>query len=304
MSIKVQTMRSKDTERSIKSSLLRARKVIANKFRKLHRNRILEEKRSYAKYAPLINTLENVIGEKNDIQKKQRRQRKQTRKNEQPESDEAEPVSLNNPFLDMDDESMPEVKPNINPFIDGNDMDYNNAGAYGPIKSTTKESTFYEDKNENEKMRSFFNDIIRKNGGSSNVVQKNPKRRLSSFSDNIDNVISSKQKLTKHSDNLVDIDALPPLPPSPSPSPPPFLPSLLQSASKKARKRKNVQHSSTSVIKKIIPPSLPLPPLPSPPLQTTSKASKRKNPQHSFTENEKAQDLTAVVKKKQTKRTA
>lgn len=51
-------------EEKIKTSLVRARQVIANKFRKLSRNRIMQEKELEVKYAPITNSINKLIKNK------------------------------------------------------------------------------------------------------------------------------------------------------------------------------------------------------------------------------------------------
>ena len=48
-------------DKQLKESLVRTREVIANKFRKLNRNRILQERELEAKYAPITNSIDRLI---------------------------------------------------------------------------------------------------------------------------------------------------------------------------------------------------------------------------------------------------
>lgn len=54
-------------EKRLKTSLVHTRQVIANKFRKLNRNRILHEKELEAKYAPITDSIEKLIETKNGL---------------------------------------------------------------------------------------------------------------------------------------------------------------------------------------------------------------------------------------------
>lgn len=52
-------------EKNVKASLVRTRQVIANKFRKLNRNLILQEKKLAVKYAPITDSIDKLIKNKN-----------------------------------------------------------------------------------------------------------------------------------------------------------------------------------------------------------------------------------------------
>lgn len=61
-------------ERALKRSLVRARQVISDKFRRLNRNRVMQEKELETKYAPITNSINKLIdtqtkmfSQKNDI---------------------------------------------------------------------------------------------------------------------------------------------------------------------------------------------------------------------------------------------
>lgn len=64
-SIIAEAMSAKENE--LKKSLVHTRQVIANKFRKLNRNRVLQEKELEAKYAPITDSINRLIETKNEL---------------------------------------------------------------------------------------------------------------------------------------------------------------------------------------------------------------------------------------------
>lgn len=61
----------KDKTVKIKSSLSQTRKIIAEKFRKLHMNKVLTERKLRKKYAPLTDSLKQLIPKKEKVTQKQ-----------------------------------------------------------------------------------------------------------------------------------------------------------------------------------------------------------------------------------------
>lgn len=61
-------MSSSVKEKSLKSSLVKVRKTIANKFQKLHRDRIAHERKLTEKYAPITDSIKKLIDTKRNIQ--------------------------------------------------------------------------------------------------------------------------------------------------------------------------------------------------------------------------------------------
>lgn len=59
------------TKTKVRASLVKTRKIIADKFRKLHQSRVLGERKSQVKYAPITNTLLKMIKQKEAIQQNQ-----------------------------------------------------------------------------------------------------------------------------------------------------------------------------------------------------------------------------------------
>lgn len=56
-----------DDEKRNKASILRTRQVIANKFKKLNRNRVIREKQLQLKYAPITNSVKKLIETKKNV---------------------------------------------------------------------------------------------------------------------------------------------------------------------------------------------------------------------------------------------
>lgn len=63
--------KSKNESVLLKSSLLRTRKIIADKFRKLRQNKVLSERKSLEKYKPLSDSLQKIIAQKGEINQNQ-----------------------------------------------------------------------------------------------------------------------------------------------------------------------------------------------------------------------------------------
>lgn len=60
-------------EKQLKASLVRTRQVIASKFRKLNRNRVLQERHLEAKYAPLTKSINKLMDVKDQFQSKRKK---------------------------------------------------------------------------------------------------------------------------------------------------------------------------------------------------------------------------------------
>lgn len=85
----------KDKTVKVKSSLAQARKIIAEKFNKLHMNNVLTERKLREKYAPLTDSLQRLI------ESKEEKNRQQNESNHEQQQQPQQEEEMN---LDVDDE--------------------------------------------------------------------------------------------------------------------------------------------------------------------------------------------------------
>lgn len=128
-------------EKRLKSSLVNVRKTIANKFKKLHRDRIARERELTEKYAPITDSIKKIIETKKNIQNETSRivenddEQEEEQEQQQQEEDHYEDDDygdqmrllqpINHRYYAENDEA-PENNNYFNNIIDENDNNNNN----------------------------------------------------------------------------------------------------------------------------------------------------------------------------------